>query len=230
MSLLSVQWYTPRMYFKSRVEAGQKLGEQIAKKYQGQLCAVVGLSDGGVMVGAQIAMSLHCVLTMLQSEAIVLPREPEALAGVNQDGSFSYNSAYSPGELEELIGEYHSFIEQEKMSKMQDLQRLMGHAGLIRRDLLRDHVVILVSDGLNSGFSLDIAQEFLKPIHIKRLIVATPFASVKAVDRMHILADEIYCLSVIEDYITTDHYYDVQDVPPHDKVIKTIEQIVAHWK
>src|SRR6185369_16238687 len=69
LSLLSFQWYTPRMYFKSRVEAGQKLGEQIAKKYQGQQCAVVGLSDGGVMVGAQIAIQLHCVLTLLQSEA-----------------------------------------------------------------------------------------------------------------------------------------------------------------
>ncbi|HEV7455116.1 MAG TPA: phosphoribosyltransferase family protein [Candidatus Saccharimonadales bacterium] len=218
------------MYFKSRVEAGQKLGDLIAKKYEGQLCAVVGLSDGGVMVGAQIAMRLHSVLTLLQSESIMLPREPDAIAGINQDGSFSYNSAYSPGELEELVGEYHNFIEQEKMQKMQDLQHLRGHAGLIRKNLLRDHIVILASDGLNNGFSLDIAAEFLKPIHMKKLVVATPFASVKAVDRMHILADDIFCLSVIEDYISTDHYYDVQDVPPHAKVIKTIEQIVSHWQ
>jgi predicted phosphoribosyltransferase len=88
----------------------------------------------------------------------------------------------------------------------------------------------LVSDGLSNGFSLDIAAEFLKPIHVSRLIVATPMASVQAVDRMHILADEIFCLSVIEDYITTDHYYDTQDVPSHDLVVKTIEQVVAHWK
>jgi putative phosphoribosyl transferase len=218
------------MYFKSRVEAGQKLAEQIVKKYQGQDCAIVGLSDGGVMVGAQIAMQLHCVLTMLLSASIELPREPDAVAGINQDGSFSYNSAYSPGELEELVSEYHNLIEQEKMQKMQDIQRLLGHKGLIRRDLLRDHNVILVADGLSNGFSLDIAAEFLKPIHVKRLIVATPFASVKAVDRMHILADEIFCLSVIEDYISTDHYYDTQDVPPHDKVVQTIERIVSQWK
>ena len=218
------------MYFKSRVEAGQKLAEQIAKKYKGQQCAVVGLSDGGVMVGAQVAMQLHCVLTMLLTAAIELPQEPEAIGGVNQDGSFSYNSAYSPGEIEELVGEYHSYIEQEKLLKMQDLQRLMGHKGLIRKDLLRDHNVILVSDGLANGFSLDIAAEFLKPIHVGRLIIATPLASVKAVDRMHILADEIFCLSVVEDYINTDHYYDTRDVPSHDVVLKTIEEIVGHWK
>jgi len=218
------------MYFKSRVEAGQKLAQEITKKYKGQQCAVVGLSDGGVMVGAQIALELRCVLTMLLSEAILLPREPEAVAGITQDGSFTYNTAYSPGQLEEFIAEYHNLIEQEKMQKMQEMHRLVGRGGLIRRDLLTDHIVIIVSDGFSNGFSLDIAAEFLKPIKLKKLIVATPLASVQAVDRMHILADEIFCLSVIEDFYNTDHYYDVQDVPPHDLVVKTIEKVVARWR
>jgi putative phosphoribosyl transferase len=218
------------MYFKSRVEAGQKLAEQIVKKYAGKPCAVVALSDGGVIVGAQIAMGLHCVLTMLLSDAIELPREPEAIAGISQDGSFTYNNAYSPGEIEELVSEYRGLIEQEKMEKIHAMQRLQGRGGLIHRDLLREHIVILVADGLPNGFSLDIAIEYLKPIHTERLIVATPLASVKAVDRMHILADEIFCLSVVEDYLNTDHYYDVQDVPSHEKVVKSIEEIVGHWK
>jgi len=47
---------------------------------------------------------------------------------------------------------------------------------------------------------------------------------------MHILGDDIFCLSVVEDYINTDHYYDTQDVPSHDLVIKTIEQVVSHWQ
>jgi putative phosphoribosyl transferase len=218
------------MYFASRVEAGKQLAEQIANKYQGSQCAVVALSDGGVMVGAQIALKLDCVLTMLMTEPIELPREPQAVAGISQDGSFSLNQSYSPGELEDLLAEYHNLIEQEKLEKMQEMHRLIGKGGLIRRDLLRNHNVILVSDGLSSGFSLDIAAEFLKPIQLQRLVVATPLASVQAVDRMHILADEIYCLSVVEDYISTDHYYDTQDVPPHDLVIKTIDQIVTHWQ
>jgi putative phosphoribosyl transferase len=218
------------MYFKSRVEAGQKLADLIAQKYQGQPCAVVGLSDGGVMVGAQIALKLSCVLTMLLSETIELPREDTAIAGISQDGAVSFNPAFSPGQIEDLVSEYHGIIEQEKLEKMHEMHELMGSGGLIRRDLLRDHVVILVSDGLTSGFSLDIAAEFLKPIKIKKLVVATPLASVEAVDRMHILADDIFCLSVLEDYINTDHYYDTQDVPSHELVVKTIEDVVAHWQ
>lgn len=218
------------MYFQSRVEAGKLLAKQIVQKYTGDDCAIVALNDGGVMVGAQIALELHCVLTMLLTETITLPREDAAVAGISQDGAFSYNQKYSPGEIEDFVGEYYHFIEQEKMTKMQEMHRLVGRGGLIRKDLLRDHTIILVTDGLSDGFALDVAMQFLKPIHTKRLVVATPLASVPAVDRMHVLADEIFCLSVREEYISTDHYYEVQDIPPHDKVIKTIEEIVTHWK
>ncbi len=218
------------MYFQSRTEAGKRLAAEMAPKYRYENCAVVALSDGGVIVGAQIAMELHCVLTMLLTESITLPRENVAVAGISSDGSFSYNNYYSPGEIEEFVSEYYHLIEQEKMSKMQQLHRLIGQNGLIRRDLLHGHTVILVSDGMPNGFSIDLANAFLKPIHIEKLVVATPLASVQAVDRMHILADDLFCLSVVQDYISTDHYYETQDVPPHEKIIKTIEQIVLHWK
>ena len=218
------------MYFKSRVAAGQILADQIAKEYANKQCAVVALSDGGVMVGAQIAMKLHAVLMMLLSDTIDLPREDVAVGGISQDGSFSYNKGFSEYELEDIVSEYHGVIEQEKLAKLQQMHRLVGRGGLLRKDLLRGHNVILVTDGLRDGFALDVAVEFLKPIDIKRLIVATPLASVPAVDHMHVCADEIFCLSVIEDYISTDHYYETQDVPDHSLVIKTIEQIVDHWK
>jgi putative phosphoribosyl transferase len=218
------------MYFKSRAQAGKLLGEQLVKKYHGKECAVVALSDGAVMVGAQIAAPLRCVMTLLLTEAINLPREDVAIAGMSQSGALSYNDYYSPGEIEEFVAEYHNLIEQQKIDKLQNINKLLGKGGLIKRSLLHDRNIILVSDGLASGFSLDIAIEFLKPIRTKKIIIATPFASVAAVDRMHILTDEIDCLSVIPDYISTDHYYETQDIPDHDKIVRIIEELVGKWQ
>lgn len=206
------------------------LARQLTKKYRYENCAVVALDDGGAMVGAQIAIELHCVLTMLQSGEIHLPREPEALAGITSSGVVAYNTEYSSGEIEELSGEYRGLIEQEKLQRMHEMNELVGGAGLISKKLLREHNVILVSDGLKTGFAIDLAVEFLKPIAIGKLIVATPFASLKAVDRMHLLADDLYCLNVIPEYRDTDHYYDKQDVPSHDAVLKTIQEIVLKWR
>jgi putative phosphoribosyl transferase len=217
------------MYFASRVQAGRMLATQISKKYRYENCAIVGLSDGGVMVGAQIAAELHCVLTMLMSAEIFLPREPKAIAGITPSGVLSYNHSYSSGEIDELVGEYFGHIEQQKLLQMHEMNRLVGSGGTINRDLLKGHNIILVSDGLKGGFELDLAAQFLKPIAIEKLIVATPFASVPAVDRMHVLADDIYCLNVLADYIDTNHYYDTQDVPDHTTVLKTIEEVVLKW-
>jgi len=206
------------------------LAAQLAKKYRYEDCAVVCLSDGGVMVGSQIAVELHTILTMLLTAEVDLPMEPEPIGGVSQDGSFSYNSFYFPGEVDELTAEYYQYIEQEKLIKIHEMQQMIGPGGLIRRDLLKGCNIIIVSDGLKSAFTLDIAMQYLKPVAVKNIIVATPLASLKAVDRMHILADEIYCLNVVEDFISTDHYYDTQDVPSHEKVIETIEKIILNWK
>lgn len=206
------------------------LAAKLTDKYRYENCAVLALNDGGVMVGAQIATQLHCVLTLLESSEITLPREPDAVAGITAGGTLAYNKRYSQGELDELIGENYGFLEQEKLTRMHDMNQLLGSNGTIDKNLLKGHNVIVVSDGLKTGFPVDLAAEFLKPIAIEKLIVAVPFASVKAVDRMHVLADDLYCLNVIEDYMDTDHYYDKQDVPNHDTVLKTIEQIILKWQ
>lgn len=206
------------------------LAAQLTPKYRDEKCAILALGDGGAMVGAQIAVELHCVLTMLASAEIMLPREPQAIAGITAGGNLAYNHAYSQGEIDEMVGENYSLIEQEKLSEMHNLNRLSGSGGTINKGLLAGHNIIVVSDGLKTGFPVDLAAEFLKPIAIEKLVVAVPFAGIKAVDRMHVLADDLYCLNVIEDYIDTNHYYDKQDVPDHATVLKTIEQIVTKWK
>lgn len=206
------------------------LAKQLVKKYRHGNCAVLALDDGGVMVGAQIATQLHCVLTLLITEEITLPREPDALAGITSSGSMAYNKRYSQGEIDELLGEYYGVVEQEKLTKMHDLNHLLGGGGTINRRLLQGRNIIVVTDGLKSGFPVDLAAEFLKPVAIKKMVVATPFASIQAVDRMHVLADDLYCLSVVGDYLDTAHYYDKQDIPDHETVINILKEIILKWK
>lgn len=206
------------------------LAAKLTDKYQADQNAIMALGDGGVMVATQIAKQLHCVLTMLMTAEIMLPREPQAIAGITPGGTFAYNHSYSQGEIDELAGEYYGLIESEKLTQMHNLNNLVGSGGTIDKKLLRDHNVIIVSDGLKTSFEIDLAVEFLKPIPIKKIVMAVPFASVQAVDKMHVLADDLYCLNVITDYMDTNHYYDAQDVPDHATVLKTIEELTANWQ
>ena len=170
------------------------------------------------------------MISYLVIEEVTLPREPVAIGGITSDGKFSYNPEYSDFSIEEITAEYRDFIEEEKISRISDVNKMIGRGSLINKELLKGHNIILVSDGLKSTMTLDIAFQFLKPIQTEKLIVATPLANVKVVDWMHVYADDIYCLNVLEDYIDTNHYYDKNNLPSSQKIRDTISNIVLKWK
>jgi predicted phosphoribosyltransferase len=133
------------------------------------------------------------------------------------------------GERDELMSEYHSVIDQQRLEKFHELNTLVGKSGEIDRNLLKRRIVILVADGLPDGFLLDLAADFLKPVALKRLVMAIPLASVPAVDRMHLLADELHVLSVPENYMDTNHYYDDNKVPDLEGLVKVMQNISLEW-
>lgn len=218
------------MYFESRAQAGQQLAAELLDKYRYEYCAVVALSDGAVLVGEQIASSLHCVLMMMLTEDISVPGEDVSFGAVNQDGGFTYNGMFSTGEIEEYESEFHGYLDEQKRESFQKMNRLLGDGGLIDNELLRDRIVILVSDGIDNGAAIDVAIDFMKPIRVKRLVVATPTAGVQSVDRLHILADELHILDVKENFMGVNHYYNTNKVPSHEETIAKINQIVLNWR
>jgi predicted phosphoribosyltransferase len=218
------------MYFENRVQAGQQLAVELLEKYRYENCAVVALSDGAVIVGEQIATALHSVLMMLLTEDISVPGENVSFGAVSQDGGFTYNGMFSTGEIEEYANEFHGYLDEQKRQAFQKINRLLGDGGIMNNELLRDRVVILVSDGVDNGAAIDVAIDFMKPIQVKKLVVAAPTASVQAVDRLHVLADELHILDVKENFMGVDHYYNTNDIPSHEETIAKINQIVLNWR
>ena len=218
------------MYFESRMQAGALLAEQLFQ-YRYENCAVVALSEGGVLVGEQIAVQLHCVLMMLLSEGIEVPGEGLNFGAVAQSGDFTYNSAFSDGEIDGYTSEFHSYLEEQKREAYQKLNRLIGDGGVIDKDMLRDRTIILVSDGFTDNLSaLDVALGFLKSIRIEKLVVAVPVCDVSAVDRLHITVDDMHILDVKGNYMGTNHYYEDNTLPSREETVEKINQVILNWQ
>ncbi|HEX9594978.1 MAG TPA: hypothetical protein VF996_02530 [Candidatus Saccharimonadales bacterium] len=210
------------MYFKNRKAAGVKLAERLAK-YRDDTAVIMALSEGGVVVGRTMADKLNLPLTMLLSRDINLPNDTSVLGTVDQTGGFVYNSMFSVGQLEEYVTEYHNYMETEKIHRVSELNHILARHGLTDRHAFKDHVVILVSDGVKNGAAFDSAINYLKPIRLKRLVVASPVASIEAIDRMHIIADELHVVGVTPEYLETDHYYDDNKLPESNKILEKLD-------
>lgn len=217
------------MYFESRAEAGVMLASQLMA-YRYENTVIMALSDGAVQVGLQIAAELHATLTMMLSEAIEVPGESQVFGILNQDGVFVYNGLFSTGEIEEYYSEFHGYLEDQKREVMGRMNRLLGQGGIVDESMLREHNVIVLSDGLPTGASLDAAAEFMKPLHVLRTIIVAPIASVSAVDRAHILGDELHFLGVTDNYFDTNHYYEVNDIPDREGTLAAINNSVLGWR
>lgn len=217
------------MYFASRTEAGKQLADQL-QHYRYDDVAVVALTQGGVVVGAQISSLLHCPLMFLLMQDITLPGEHSALGVIDQNGGFTYSDMFSAGELDYLASEYHGFIEQEKLTKWRSLNRLLGDGGVLDSDILKNRTIILVADGLLNGTSLLAAANFLKPVKYQKLVIASVLASVAAVDKMHMLADELQVLDVYDGTFDLGHYFEEDDVPSQEDIIKVLNEAILRWK
>lgn len=216
------------MYFIDRAEAGKKLAERLLA-YRDQPTVVLAMSESSAIVAAQVAMRLHANMVLFMVKDIRLPNETDSAAAISSTGEFGYNTLLSAGEVEEISGEFRGFIEEQRIQKNHELNVLLGDGGVIKKDMLRHRVVIIVSDGLDSGFGLQMVANFLKTVAIKKVVVATPIASVNAIDLMHIVADELHCLSIPDNFMGTDHYYEQKNAVTVEDALKMIRNISLTW-
>ena len=218
------------MYFESRAMAGAKLAAELISKYRYEDTAVVALDNGGVSVGYQIAIYLHTTLQQLLTEVIRIEDESVDYATVLPEGVVAKNPDMSESENQYYYSEYSGQLEDQMRQASSRINRMLGDGGDIDPEALHGHNVILVSDGLSSGTMIDAAIEWLKPVHAQKIILACPIISVNALDRAHILVDELHILGVTPNFISTSHYYDDDDMPDHEMIKKMINATIINWK
>lgn len=206
------------------------LAAKLVDRYANSNCAVVALSEGAVVVGAEIANALNCVMMFLITEGVILPGENLDLGAIDQTGGFTYNGSLAEVEIEEYVDEYHGYVEEQKREATQHISREIGRGDILDKDMLRHRVVILVSDGLADSTAVDVAVNIFKPLNIEKLIVATPVIDVDVVDSLHVIADELQILDVRSNYLGANHYYTDNTMPTREQAIEYIAKIVANWR
>ncbi|MGI6612324.1 MAG: phosphoribosyltransferase family protein [Candidatus Nanosyncoccaceae bacterium] len=218
------------MYFESRAEAGEILGKKLYEQYRYENCAVLAMNNGGVLVGQKIASHLRTLLMLLVTESIEVPGEGLTFGSVSQSGNFTYDGGLSRFEIAGYTSEFNSYLQEKKREAFQKINRLIGDAGTVDTAMLRGRNVILVSDGFDAKTSFEAVLDFLKPIRVQRIIAASPVSCTAAVNKLHALVDEIHILDVKANYISTNHYYDDNNIPEQEEIISFISQNILNWQ
>jgi len=156
---------------------------------------LLAIPAGGVPVAAAMAAGLGLPLSVLVVSKITLPWNTEAGYGaVAADGSHQINEPLA----------HHYRLDQEtiqegidkttaKVNRRQELfTRLLGRNGLDGR------TVVLVDDGLASGFTLRVAIASARNQGAREILVAVPTGHATSVTEIAALADRVFCANVRE--------------------------------
>lgn len=196
--------------FRDRSHAGQVLADMLVS-FRHSDCLVLGIPAGGVPVAAEIARRLTLPLDVAVVSKITLPWNSESGFGaVAFDGSVHLNEELlphlqlSPVDIDDSVAKTTAKVKGR-------VKRLCGQRP---HPCLTGRTLILVDDGLASGFTMQVAIETLRKQGAGRIIVAVPTAHAKAAEKIRAHAVELYCANLRQgwSFAVADAYQDWYDV------------------
>jgi len=180
--------------FGSRAAAGHVMAGLLAD-LAGTDTLLLAIPAGGVPIATTMATRLGLPLSVLVVSKITLPWNTEAGYGaVAADGSHQINEPLAhhyrldPETIQEGIDK--------TTAKVNHRQKLFTE--LLGQSRIDGRTVILVDDGLASGFTLRVAIASARNQGARRILVAVPTGHASSVSDIAALCDHVYCANVRE--------------------------------
>ena len=178
--------------FVDRTNAGEILATHLSKYKNKKDAIILAIPAGGVPVAIQISKKLEINWDLILTRKLHIPWNKEAGFGaISWEGTTILNKP-----LVESLGltleEINSVVEKEKRIIHNRLRKFRGNKPFPN---LNNKIVIVVDDGLASGFSMLVTVKALKQ-KVRKIVVAIPTAPVSAIKLVSSFADEIVCPNI----------------------------------
>jgi predicted phosphoribosyltransferase len=196
--------------FRDRKDAGILLAEML-REYGGSNAYILAIPAGGVPVARELARLLSLRLEVAIARKVQLPGEPEAGFGaIGPDDVLVLND-----ELVKAADLTQDIIERQVQKARQSVR---WREEIFRENQpypdLRRKIVIIVDDGIASGYTMLAVIRFARESGASKVIVAVPTASERSAEMMLQEADEVYVLNIRSGpvFAVADAYQDWNDV------------------
>lgn len=214
--------------FRDRVEAGRLLAGFTLQVLGGAPELVVGLAAGGIPVAYSMSLELGIPMDVLVVKKITYPWTTEAGYGaVAPDGGFDYDVeaamrlGYSVNHVTMEARRVHEYV----------VARTMRLRGSLDYGNIAGRSVLLVDDGIATGYTMIVALRFLKRTGAREVIVATPTASLDGAITVAREASKLLVLNLRTGpfYAVADAYIEWHDVSD-EEALEYIRRSREHLK
>ncbi|HEY7440648.1 MAG TPA: phosphoribosyltransferase family protein [Acidimicrobiia bacterium] len=189
--------------FRNRTEAGQRLGELLAR-FAVHRPVVLALPRGGVPVGREVADALDAPLDVLLVRKLGVPRQPElAMGAIGEGGVRVLND-----EVIRAVGVPERDLAKVEARETEELERRVHMFRGDRPQIEVDgRVVVVVDDGLATGATAQAALRVARARGARTLVLAVPVAPPDTLAHLAADADEIVAAEVHQPFGSIGDWY-----------------------
>ncbi len=178
--------------FNDRKHAGEVLGAML-QSFRGTNSILLGIPAGGLPVAMVMREKTGLKLDVAVVSKITLPWNTEAGYGaVAFDGTVRLN--------ESMLAHIHLSEEQILSGKKNTFNKVNRRVKILRGDRpfpdLTGRTVLLVDDGLASGFTLMVAIEAVKNAGASSIVAAIPTGHMESIQRIVKQVDMVFCPNI----------------------------------
>lgn len=194
--------------FKNRREAGRQLALTLMQRgYKGENTLVLGVPRGGLIVAAEVAKALSAQLDVVLARKLRAPYEPELGMGAVVGNHVVLNE-----EAVRSVGASQDYLKREIAYQKGEVERRLkfyrnGHP----EAEIAGRTVMVVDDGIATGYTFRACLESLLKGHPDKLVVAAPVASAESVEMLKPFADEVVCLLTPSSFSAVGDWYEKFD-------------------
>lgn len=207
------------MIYHDRRHAGQELTKSLSKFKDDKKAVILALPRGGVVVAAEIAGALKLPLDLVIPRKIGAPGNPEyAIGAITETGEGIMNET-------EVALVDQKWLETEMAKEAKEARRRMAVYRGKRPPLdLAGKTVILVDDGVATGFTMRAAIASVRARDPERIIVAAPHGARESVEILKREADVVVILETPDFYVAVGAFYESFPQVEDDEVIEIMKK------
>jgi putative phosphoribosyl transferase len=197
----------PRPYISllDREQAGQLLGERLAKYADRDDVLILALPRGGVPIAREIAKRLRAPMDIFVVRKLGVPGFEELAMGAIAAGGAEYIDENVVESLHISREAIDGVVQAERAEMARRERAYRGARGAID---VRGRVVILVDDGIATGSTVRVAIAALRGLGPARVIVATGVAPASTAKMLAAEADEFVALLTPVDFRAVGQFYE----------------------
>lgn len=207
--------------FIDRSDVGEKLSMKLEKfKYENPI--ILAIPRGGIVTAYETIKKFGFEWDLIIPRKIGLPHNKEvAIGAISVDGTYIFNEKYI-----NMLNISQDYIKNEILEQTEEIKRrLVKYKGNENFPDVKGKTVILIDDGIATGFTIQAAIHSIKKHNAKKIILAVPVAPQDAISQLEKIVDEVICLIIPDEFYAVGLHYKSFEQTTDEEVFSIVSEL-----